>query len=81
MQLPDICTTIEEKIAGILRDRGLECPELSSDTRLLGAELPIDSLDLAVLVVELEELTGRDPFRDGFIEFRTIGELGRLYVE
>jgi acyl carrier protein len=46
---------------------------------LLGGGLPIDSLDLAGLVVELELATGLDPFKDGFVEFRTAGELADLY--
>jgi hypothetical protein len=42
--------------------------------------LPIDSLDLAGLVVEMELLTGTDPFADGFINFNTIGEFAALYA-
>jgi acyl carrier protein len=41
--------------------------------------LGIDSLDLATIVVQLTEATGEDPFQGGFIEFRTVGELTRLY--
>lgn len=81
MEVDQICSSIRDRLAALLRERGQECPELSPDTRLLGAELPIDSLDLAVLVVELEQLTGRDPFHEGFVEFRTIGELSRLYAD
>jgi hypothetical protein len=47
---------------------------------LLGGNLRIDSLDLAMLVRELEELNGHDPFAGGFIEFRTAGELAKLYI-
>jgi acyl carrier protein len=36
---------------------------------------PIDSLDLAAIVVELEKVTGRDSFRNGFINFCTVGQL------
>jgi acyl carrier protein len=46
---------------------------------LLDGYLGIDSLDLAVLVVELEEATGCDPFAQGIINFRTAGELAELY--
>jgi len=41
--------------------------------------LPIDSLDLAQIVLDLQSLTGRDPFEAGFIEFRTAGELASLF--
>jgi hypothetical protein len=42
-------------------------------------ETQIDSLALALVIVKLEELTGKDPFKGGFISFRTVGELVRLY--
>jgi acyl carrier protein len=45
-----------------------------------GAGGAMDSLDLAVLVVELEERIGKDPFKDGFVNFRTAGELADLYA-
>jgi len=63
----------------MLQDRGETSREIGAHTRLLGGELPVDSLDLATVVVQLEEMTGQDPFRDGFIEFRTVGELAALY--
>jgi acyl carrier protein len=64
----------------ILASKGRELPALDNGTVLLGRELGIDSLDLAMLVRELEVTTGFDPFQRGFIEFRTVGELARLYV-
>ncbi len=39
----------------------------------------LDSLDLAEVIVLLEEKTGKDPFLNGFINFKTIGELAKLY--
>jgi hypothetical protein len=39
-----------------------------------------DSLDLAVLVSQLEECTGRDPFAATVPEFQTIRDLARLYA-
>jgi acyl carrier protein len=42
-------------------------------------DLDLDSLNLALLIVKLEERTGRDPFRDGFENFQTVGELVDLY--
>lgn len=63
-----------------LEDKGLKASKVSAETQLLGGELKIDSLDLAMLVRELEDVVGHDPFVEGFIEFRTAGELAKLYA-
>jgi acyl carrier protein len=60
--------------------KGARIPALSESSRLLGGDLPIDSLDLATLIVELEEVTGHDPFQAGLVDFRTAGELCQLYA-
>jgi len=73
-----LSTTIEI-VRRVLEDKGLKCHEISDNTPLLGSSLGIDSLDLATIVVQLTEVTGKNPFQDGFIEFRTVGELARLY--
>lgn len=67
-----------EVIEDVLRDKLQEPPPMNADTVVL-AETGLDSLDLAVVVIRMEERTGRDPFHAGFIHFRTIGELARLY--
>lgn len=73
------------KLEGIIREiatsKGASLPRLTESTLLLGDTLPIDSLDLASIVVQLEEATGYDPFSEGFIEFRTASELARLYAK
>jgi acyl carrier protein len=71
---------INELLAGLMNAKGSPVPRVVADTELLGGEIDIDSLDLATLVRELEESIGFDPFADGFIEFRTAGELAKLYV-
>ena len=76
----EILSLIEDIIRRIAAERDYELPEISLETRLLGATLPLDSLDLAVVIVELQQRTGRDPFKNGFIEFQTIGELVKLYA-
>jgi len=63
----------------VIEDKGEKPVEISGSTVFLGGQLPIDSLDLATIVVELETVTGHDPFKDGFIEFRTVDELAALY--
>jgi acyl carrier protein len=68
-----------ERIKELGQAKGLDVPPVTPASALLGGNLPIDSLDLATIVVELEATTGRDPFRDGFIDFRTVEELARLF--
>jgi acyl carrier protein len=67
-------------LADVLTAKGEAGPfSLTDDTELLGGGLAIDSLDLAVLVLQLTEITGRDPFAEGFIGFHTVRELATLY--
>ena len=80
MNVEQIKSVISEIILRVVTDRGGQLPALSGDTVLLGGEIPIDSLDLATIVVELESRLGTDPFKDGFIEFRTVDELAVLYA-
>ncbi|MDC7676552.1 acyl carrier protein [Asticcacaulis sp. ZE23SCel15] len=75
-----IYAAIVEIISQTLDDKGLDVPEITPETEVLGDELGIDSLDLATLVSELEKKIGFDPFAKGFIEFKTVGELTKLYV-
>jgi len=72
-------TDIETILNQILGGKGIAHVVLSEDMALLDGALPIDSLDLAQIVLELQSLTGRDPFESGFIEFRTVGELASLF--
>lgn len=78
--LPSILKLIEDIIGNIAQSRGLPRPAVRESMRVLGGDLPIDSMDLASVVLELETQTGYDPFKAGFINFRTVGELARLYV-
>lgn len=71
---------IQRLVANTLDSKGMPAVQLDGSTELLGGSVGIDSLDLAMLVREMEEVTGHDPFKDGFIEFRTAGELARLYA-
>lgn len=76
---PALLDLIIEEVGRILRDKGEAVPPISADTVFLDGELPMDSLDLATLIVVLEGRTGRDPFRAGFRRFTTVGELAALY--
>ena len=65
----------------MLEDKGVKAATITPDTELLGGAINIDSLDLAMLVRELEDVVGHDPFAEGYIEFRTVGELAKLYAK
>jgi acyl carrier protein len=77
----EIAASIQTALDRLLEDKGMQKVAVAPDTALLEGGIPIDSLDLAQLVLELQEKTGRDPFASGFIEFRTVGELTNLFSE
>lgn len=81
MNEQQVLEQIETIVQRTLSDKGLKAPAISADTALLGGDIGIDSLDLAMLVRELEDVVGHDPFAEGFIDFRTAGELAKLYVK
>lgn len=65
----------------IFRAKGLAVPDLTPATEL-GADLGLESLDLAELVIRLEEKTGKDPFANGAPRrIQTISDLAALYGE
>ena len=59
--------------------KGLAPGHIEASSVMLGEALGIDSLDLATLVVSLEEQTGLHPFEQGFVMFKTVGELVQLF--
>jgi acyl carrier protein len=79
MNQEEVLRLIENLLGTIASSKGLKAPQISAQTKLLGGEVGIDSLDLASLVHELEEATGHDPFQSGFVNFQTAGELAKLY--
>jgi acyl carrier protein len=78
MSEQEVLQEITKIIGTIAVSKGLPVPKVETETVLL-TELPIDSLDLAAVLGELLEITNYDPFKAGFINFRTAGELARLY--
>ena len=52
---------------------------LTPATSLVDGSAGIDSLDLAALVVELQNHTGKDPFAEGFVNFDNAATLAALY--
>jgi acyl carrier protein len=81
MNSDEVRCHIEKIVNRLLAQKGLAALKLDDSSRFLGGEIPIDSLDLAVVITELERVTKKDPFKDGFRNFRTVGELAQLYVE
>ena len=62
----------------ILTDSGRDVREISDDDTFMDT-IGLDSLDLAVMVVGLEQSLGVDPFREGAQAVQTVGELVELY--
>jgi acyl carrier protein len=75
-----VLSHIASIVARLVEEKGEKPPRITAETELLGDDVGIDSLDLATLVRELEELTGHDPFQDGFVDFQTAAELAKLYA-
>jgi acyl carrier protein len=67
------------EITQIRKSKGLPDVGIIQESVLLGQNLGLDSLDLATLIVTLQEKTRHDPFRSGFVMFRTVGELVNLF--
>lgn len=80
MTKDEVQNIIVETISEIIDDKGMDVPDITSETKVLEDDLGIDSLDLATMVSDLEGRIGFDPFDKGFIEFKTVGELAQLYV-
>ena len=77
----DLRETILGLIAVLLSEDGLPVPTISDDTVLL--ETGLDSLGFAVLVTQLEESLGYDPFTlmSEAIYPRTLSEFESVYVK
>lgn len=76
----DMLAMIAEELAAATAEKGETLPPIDAGSVFLGGGLPVDSLDLAALLVALERRLKVDPFRRGFRSFNTAGELAALYV-
>jgi acyl carrier protein len=74
---------IIEEISAVLKEAGKEMPETNDSTALSRGGLGLDSMDLAVLVVRLEQRLHCDPFNSAALERfpTTLGEFAKLYEE
>ena len=75
-----VTALIADRIRALAAAKGASTPAIVAGTPLFEGQLPIDSLDLAGLVVELETTTGIEPFKNGLVEFHTVGELAALFA-
>jgi acyl carrier protein len=75
----DVRSIVLGVIARICGERGLPAVALSDSDVLGEGGLELDSLDMATVVAELDAVLGKDPFAEGFPQFRTVGEFIRLY--
>ncbi|WP_413736082.1 hypothetical protein [Shewanella sp. BJSY2023SW005] len=73
-----IADIIMNETRQLIENKGETCPDFDLSAKFL-SDLPMDSLDLATLIVSLELNTGIDPFRDGFKQFHSVAELIALY--
>jgi acyl carrier protein len=69
-----VVNTINE----VLSEQGLAPTPLEPTVNILH-DTALDSMGLAMVVLKLEEKTGKDPFVGGFVNFHTVGELAALY--
>jgi acyl carrier protein len=80
--LGQIEATVHERIRAILAERAEEVAHLSG-TEKLSATLGLSSLDLALLVAELEAQLGVDPFAKlvSITSVRSVNDLVRAYQQ
>ena len=80
--LGQIEATVHERIRAILAERDEEVAHLSG-TEKLSATLGLSSLDLALLVAELEAQLGVDPFAKlvSITSVRSVNDLVRVYQQ
>lgn len=78
MNVDTVQTAVHAVINRVLTESGRPARDIG-DTDTFTGTLGLDSLDLAVMVVGLEQTLGVDPFRSGAQAVRTVGELADLY--
>ena len=72
---------ILDSLRDYLTEKNLPVPvNLGPGSVFLQGDLSMDSLDLAVFLLILEEKTGHDPFRSGFRSFVSVADLTAIYA-
>jgi acyl carrier protein len=78
----EISTVILESLRDYLIEKNLHIPAtFGLESIFLQGDLQMDSLDLAIFLLLLEEKIGQDPFRGGFRSFVTVADLVKIYEE
>jgi acyl carrier protein len=75
---PSTASAVRAALAQVLANHGRGSVEIS-DADTLREKLGLDSLDLALVVVRLEQALGVDPFRRRGGPVRNVGELIAAY--
>ena len=78
--MPDVRAAVADAVNKVLTDSGRPAREFADEDTLTGT-IGLDSLDLAVLVVTLEQSLGIDPFRNGAAPVPTFGKIVELYSQ
>ena len=73
-----VTQAVVDTISQVLRNSARPVPEINEQTSFHDA-IRLDSLDFAVIVVQLEQKLGADPFRQGAQPVNTVGEFIQLY--
>ena len=76
----DVRAIASEVMNNVLTDSGRTSRDFSDEDHLTDT-IGLESLDLAVVVVELEQALGMDPFRTGTPRVATFGDLVRTYED
>lgn len=76
--MADAGQVIVDTIRELIERRGEEIPAITAESAM-GADLDLDSLELAELSAALEDELGRDPYSEGIVP-RTVGELQAFYA-
>jgi acyl carrier protein len=74
----DYYQLVVNETLSLLQEKGVVDITVQPDSQFF-RDLTMDSLDLATLIVNLEQKAGFDPFRAGFVTFATVRELANLY--
>lgn len=75
-----VAEAVRGATAAVMRERGLDTGAIADDAKL-SETLGLKSMDLAQVVLTLEDELGADPFREiPITSIRTVGDLVRAYA-
>jgi acyl carrier protein len=75
----EVRATVEAEVQRVLQNSGRPVRSFQ-DEELLFAQIGLDSLDVAQVVVAIEQSLGIDPFRKPGSPIRTFGDLVHAYL-